>query len=53
MNFHMHEHQQAFIVAWTGTYELYTIPKDSRNNQEAPEAMRGPGLGAVFVARNR
>jgi hypothetical protein len=42
-----------YLECVSGTYELYTIPKDSRNNQEAPEAMRGPGLGAVFVARNR
>jgi len=37
-----------------GSYELYVIPKDSIARGDAvPEAKRGAGGSAVFVARNR
>ncbi|CAI5484716.1 unnamed protein product [Closterium sp. Yama58-4] len=39
-----------------GSYELYTVPKDAGRGggaAEAPEAKRGAGTSAVFVARNR
>ncbi|KAM7258185.1 hypothetical protein ACFE04_013926 [Oxalis oulophora] len=36
-----------------GSYELYTIPKDSYGRESMQEAKRGPGGSAVFVARNR
>ncbi|BBN03852.1 coatomer subunit alpha [Marchantia polymorpha subsp. ruderalis] len=37
-----------------GSYELYTIPKDTTGRSEnAQEAKRGLGASAVFVARNR
>ncbi|KAF6256969.1 COPI alpha subunit C-terminus-domain-containing protein [Scenedesmus sp. NREL 46B-D3] len=35
-----------------GSYELYTIPKDARGDT-APDAKRGLGASAVFIARNR
>lgn len=35
-----------------GSYELYAIPKDSRGDA-SPEAKRGQGASAVFIARNR
>ncbi|XP_050227134.1 coatomer subunit alpha-2-like [Mercurialis annua] len=37
-----------------GTYELYVIPKDNISRGDSvPEAKRGSGGSAVFVARNR
>ncbi|KAL5563094.1 hypothetical protein UlMin_032841 [Ulmus minor] len=37
-----------------GSYELYTIPKDSiGRGDNVPDARRGVGGSAVFVARNR
>jgi coatomer protein complex subunit alpha (xenin) len=37
-----------------GTYELYSVPKDSsRGGDNSPEAKRGVGTSAVFIARNR
>ncbi|GMN55752.1 hypothetical protein TIFTF001_024870 [Ficus carica] len=37
-----------------GSYELYTIPKDSiSRGDNVPDAKRGVGVSAVFVARNR
>eukprot|EP00775_Hariotina_reticulata_P004965 gene4965-5206_t len=35
-----------------GSYELYSIPKDARGDS-SPEARRGLGTSAVFIARNR
>ena len=35
-----------------GFYELYTIPKDSRNS-DSVESKKGIGLSAVFIARDR
>lgn len=35
-----------------GSFELYAIPKDSRGDA-SPEAKRGLGSSAVFIARNR
>jgi coatomer protein complex subunit alpha (xenin) len=35
-----------------GWYELYVIPKDARG-EVSPEAKRGTGVSAVFIARNR
>ncbi|XP_051150876.1 coatomer subunit alpha-1-like [Andrographis paniculata] len=35
-----------------GSYELYTIPKDSYGRGDA-EAKKGSGASAIFVARNR
>eukprot|EP00197_Chlamydomonas_leiostraca_P002770 CAMPEP_0202857082 /NCGR_PEP_ID=MMETSP1391-20130828/157_1 /ASSEMBLY_ACC=CAM_ASM_000867 /TAXON_ID=1034604 /ORGANISM="Chlamydomonas leiostraca, Strain SAG 11-49" /LENGTH=1227 /DNA_ID=CAMNT_0049535841 /DNA_START=68 /DNA_END=3751 /DNA_ORIENTATION=+ len=36
-----------------GSYELYMIPKESARGDTAPEAKRGQGTSAVFIARNR
>ncbi|KAK9839869.1 hypothetical protein WJX81_007554 [Elliptochloris bilobata] len=37
-----------------GTYELYLVPKDAASGREpSPEAKRGVGASAVFIARNR
>lgn len=36
-----------------GSYELYMIPKESARGDTAPEAKRGLGVAAVFIARNR
>eukprot|EP00798_Chlamydomonas_sp_ICE-L_P024536 gene24537-10141_t len=36
-----------------GSYELYMIPKESARGDTAPEAKRGLGTSAVFIARNR
>lgn len=35
-----------------GSYELYIIPRDTRGDA-SPEAKRGVGTSAVFIARNR
>lgn len=36
-----------------GTFELYQLPKDASRGETAPEAKRGQGASAVFIARNR
>ncbi|GLI66143.1 hypothetical protein VaNZ11_009877 [Volvox africanus] len=36
-----------------GSYELYSIPKEAARGDTAPEAKRGLGTSAVFIARNR
>ncbi|EFJ41149.1 hypothetical protein VOLCADRAFT_77684 [Volvox carteri f. nagariensis] len=36
-----------------GSYELYAIPKEAARGDTAPEAKRGLGTSAVFIARNR
>lgn len=36
-----------------GSYELYTVPKEPARGDAAPEAKRGLGSCAVFIARNR
>ncbi|MED6124238.1 hypothetical protein PIB30_057184 [Stylosanthes scabra] len=36
-----------------GSYELYCIAKDSYGRGDSPDAKRGQGVSAVFVARNR
>jgi len=36
-----------------GSYELHLVPKDSSGRSEPPEAKRGAGTHATFVARNR
>ncbi|MEW5314346.1 MAG: hypothetical protein WDW38_005854 [Sanguina aurantia] len=36
-----------------GSFELYIIPKESARGDTAPEAKRGLGVSAVFIARNR
>ncbi|GAX83376.1 hypothetical protein CEUSTIGMA_g10801.t1 [Chlamydomonas eustigma] len=36
-----------------GSYELYIVPKEAARGDTAPEAKRGLGSSAVFIARNR
>ncbi|KAG1674856.1 hypothetical protein FOA52_015244 [Chlamydomonas sp. UWO 241] len=36
-----------------GSYELYIVPKETARGDTAPEAKRGLGTSAVFIARNR
>lgn len=36
-----------------GSYELYMVPKEAARGDTAPEAKRGLGTSAVFIARNR
>mmetsp|Transcript_31726 Transcript_31726/g.82114 ORF Transcript_31726/g.82114 Transcript_31726/m.82114 type:complete len:1227 (-) Transcript_31726:281-3961(-) len=36
-----------------GSYELYSVPKDPSRGDNAPDAKRGVGSSAVFIARNR
>ncbi|PNH11699.1 Coatomer subunit alpha-1 [Tetrabaena socialis] len=36
-----------------GSYELYAIPKEAARGDTAPDAKRGLGTSAVFIARNR
>ncbi|PNW73616.1 hypothetical protein CHLRE_13g565850v5 [Chlamydomonas reinhardtii] len=36
-----------------GSFELYAIPKEAARGDTAPDAKRGLGTSAVFIARNR